>query len=158
MLEARNQLIARFKEFEKRVSAMAESDPVCRRLMTVPQVGPVTALTYRTAVDEPRRFVRSANVGAHFGLTKASRQSGNRDRGGRISLLGDRAARSLLFLSAKGMMRKASPQTWLKAWGEAIRSRRGAMKAFIAVARRLAVILHKMWISETDFRFDLPKA
>ena len=158
LLLARNELSRRLADIDRHVRALAKGDPVCRRLMTAPGVGEITALAYRLTIDEPSRFARSASVGPHLGLTPISKQSGNRDRKGRISLLGDRAMRSLLYMGAKSLLRPSARPSWLKAWGEKIRAARGGSKAFVAVARRLAVILHKMWVTETDFRFELNAA
>ncbi len=158
MLLARNQLVSHIAPVEQRIRKLAQDDPICRRLMTAPGVGEMTALSYRTAIDQPGRFPRSSAVGPHLGLTPVSKQSGNRDRKGRISLLGDRQTRSLLYMAAKSLFKRSSQASWLKTWGEQIKKERGSLKAFVAVARKLAVILHKMWITETDFRSDLKTA
>ena len=158
LLEARKHLIALFDQMERRTTNLANEDAVCRRLMTAPGVGPITALLFRTGLDEPQRFARSADVGPHFGLTPPSRQSGTSDRKGRISCLGDGAVRSSLYMAARSQMKKCSRKTWLNSWAQAIKARRGANKAIIALARRLATILHRMWTTETDFRWELSKA
>ena len=137
---------------ELRLKAVAAEDPVCRRLMTAPGVGAIVALTYRSAIDEPLRF-RSRNVAAHLGLTPKVDQSGERDTKGHISKRGDAAARAALFLAARHQLRRRVKPSWLKDWADQVAARRGRMKALIAVARRLAVVLHKMWITGTDFRW-----
>jgi len=146
-------LVSEIESLEQRVKALANDDPVCRRLMTAPGVGPIIALTYRSALDEPLRFRRSSDVAAHLGLTPEAKQSGKRDRKGRISKRGDAAARTALVLAARTLLRRHTKASWLKQWAEQICARRGYMKALIATARRLAVILHKMWVTDSDFRW-----
>ena len=133
---------------------LVRDDPVCRRLMTAPGVGPVVALTFRTCVDNPGRFGRSKCVGAHYGLTPRLYQSGETARMGRISRCGDAMLRASLFEA--GLVLLTSPRVrWsgLKAWGTAVLKRRGMRKAVVAVARKLAIVLHRMWRDGTDFRW-----
>jgi transposase len=158
LLLARNELARHLDTIDRDIRKRAQDDPVCRRLMTAPGVGEITALACRLTIDRPERFPRSASVGPHLGLTPATRQSGTRDRKGRISLMGDRTLRSLLYMGAKSLFRRNTPPSWLKTWGEQIRAKRGASRAFVAVARKLAVILHKMWITGSDFRHDMKSA
>jgi transposase len=153
LLSVRKRVLDEMDAFEDRLKVMAAEDPVCRRLMTAPAVGAVTALTFRAAVDEPGRFVRSRDVAAHFGLTPKANQSGEMDRHGRISKRGDSSVRVALFMAAKYQLRRAAKPSSLKTWGEAVAARRGRMKALVAIARRLAVTLHRMWVTETDFRW-----
>jgi len=126
------------------VRPFAGADPVCRRLMTAPQVSPLTALTVRCGVDEPRQFKRSRSVGAHFGMTPRTRQSGDVSSRGHISRWGDRSVRRALYLAARGLVRQKTRPFWLRAWAEQGAERRGRGKANIAAARRLGVILHQM--------------
>jgi transposase len=113
--------------------------------MTVPGVGPVVALTYRATIDVPARFRKSKSVGAVFGLTSAKYQSGEIDRSGAISRCGDELMRSMLFRSTRW--------SWLKAWAMQIARYRGMKKAIVALARRLAVIMHRIWVDGTEFRW-----
>jgi transposase len=136
------------------LESIAKADPICTRLMTAPQVGPITALTFRCAVDEPLRFKRSRSVGAHFGMTPRTRQSGETSSRGRISRWGDGSVRRMLYLAASGLFRKKARPCWLIDWAMAVAARRGKGRAIIATARRLAVILHQMWVCETDFRWE----
>lgn len=152
LLTVRKALLLEIDAFEHHLSAVASEDPVCRRLMTAPGVGPIVALSYRSAIDEPLRF-RSRDVAAHFGLTPRVNQSGSRDTKGCISKKGDSAGRTALVLAARQQFRKTGRPSALKEWAAQVAARRGAMKALIAVARRLAVILHSMWVRETDFRW-----
>jgi hypothetical protein len=128
-------------------------DEVCRRLMTVPGVGAVVAITFTSAVDDPARFRRSKDVGAHFGLTPRKYQSGETDRTGRISKAGDAMARSMLFEAANAALTRVARFSALKAWAVRIAGRHGMAKAKVALARKLAVVLHRMWMDGTEFRW-----
>src|SRR3974377_2320859 len=137
----------------RRLLAIVRDDEVCRRLMTVPGVGPVVALTYRATVDVPARFRKSKSVGAVFGLTCSRDQSGERDRPGAISRCGDEMMRVMLYEAAQVMLTRTNKWSWLKAWAMKIARRRGVKKAIVALARRLAVIMHRIWVDGTDFRW-----
>ena len=123
-----------------RLLAIVRDDEVCRRLMTIPGVGPVVALTYRVTVDVPARFRKSKAVGAVFGLTPAKYQSGENDRTGAISRCGDEMMRIMLYEAAQSMLVRTAKWSWLKAWAMKIARHRGMKKAIVALARRLAVI------------------
>ncbi len=137
-----------------RLLAIVRNDDVCRRLMTVPGVGPVVALTYRATVDVPARFRNSKAVGAVFGLTPSRHQSGEIDRTGGISRCGDEMMRAMLYEAAHIMLVRLAKWSWLKAWAMKIARQRGIKKAIVALARRLAVILHRIWIDGTEFRWS----
>jgi transposase len=137
----------------RRLLAMVRDDDVCRRLMTIPGVGPVVALTYRVTVDVPARFRNSKAVGAVFGLTPSKYQSGQNDRTGAISRCGDEMMRMMLYEAAQSMLVRSSKWSWLKAWAMKIARHRGIKKAIVALARRLAVIMHRMWVDGTEFRW-----
>ena len=130
---------------------------VCRRLMTTPGVGPVVSLTYRATVDVPARFRKFKSVGAVFGLTCGKYQSGEVDWDGRISRCGDEMTRVMLYEAAQSMMR-SKKWSWLKAWAMQIARRRGMKKAIVALARRLAVIMHRIWVDGTEFRWTREQA
>ncbi len=153
MLELRGMLYQAFLKLDTQVRAMAREDAVCQRLMSAPGVGPVTALTFKAAVDDPTRFKNSRNVAAHFGLTPKREQSGEVDYDGRISRKGDTQVRCALFLAAHAVLTREKQWSSLKAWGVKLAKTKGHRKATIAVARKLAVILHRMWIDDTDFRW-----
>jgi len=136
----------------RRLLAIVRDDDVCRRLMTVPGVGPVVALTYRATVDVPARFRNSKAVGAVFGLTPSKYQSGESDRTGRISRCGDEMVRMMLYEAAQIMLVRSAKWSWLKAWAMKI-ARHGMKKAIVALARRLAVIMHRIWVDGTEFRW-----
>ena len=135
----------------RRLLAIVRDDDVCRRLMTVPGVGPVVALTYRATVDVPARFRNSKSVGAVFGLTPSRDQSGERDCQGAISRCGDEMMRTALYEAAQVMLMHSVKWSWLKAWAMKIARHRGRNKAIVALARRLAVIMHRIWVDGTEF-------
>ncbi len=135
----------------KRVLDEVKLEPTCRRLMTVPGVGPLTALAFRATIDQPGRFRRSRDVGAHLGLTPRRYQSGETDVQGRISRCGDELARTALYEAAHSLLIRSSKWSALRAWGMGIAKRRGMARARVAVARKLAVILHRMWADGSEF-------
>src|SRR3974377_490461 len=137
----------------RRLLAVVRDDDVCRRLMTVPGVGPVVALTSRATVDVPARFRKSKSVGAVFGLTCAKYQSGESERTGAISRCGDEMMRTMLYEAAQSMLFRSTKWSWLKAWAMKIARHRGRKKEIGALARRLAVIMHRIWIDGTEFRW-----
>lgn len=156
MFAVRAQLREAIAGYDRAIIEAVEADPVCRRLRTAPGVGALVALTYRCAVDIPERFARSRDVAAHFGLTPRTHQTGISESRRRISKCGDMEARRALFAAARAMLPPHRRPCALQAWGQQVRARAGGMKAMTAVARRLAVILHRMWIEETEFRWDEP--
>jgi transposase len=154
MLRVRAALVAEYDTLHGMVLATVRDDAVCRRLMTVPGVGPVVALSFRATIDVPARFARSKTVGAHFGLTPRKYQSGELDRTGRISKCGDEMMRTALYEAANSMLTRTTRWSWLKAWAMGVAKRRGMRKAKVALARKLAVILHRMWIDGTEFHWS----
>ena len=141
-----------------RLLAIVRDDEVCRRLMTIPGIGPVVALTYRATVDVPARFKNSKAVGAVFGLTPSKYQSGEIDRIGGISRCRDEMMRVMLYEAAQVMLTRANKWSWLKAWAVKIARHRGMKKAIVALARRLAVIMHRIWVDGTEFRWTREEA
>lgn len=137
----------------KRVLDEVRVEPICRRLMTVPGVGPLTALAFRATIDQPGRFRRSRDVGAHLGLTPRRYQSGETDVQGRISRCGDELARTALYEAAHSLLIRSTKWSALRAWGMNVAKRRGMARARVAVARKLAVILHRMWADGSEFRW-----
>jgi transposase len=122
--------------------------------MTAPGVGAVVALTYRATVDQPQRFVHSRAVGAHVGLTPKRYQSGDIDYDGGVSKCGDALLRTMLYEAAHSLLICSKKWSWLKAWGVRVAQRRGMRRAIVAVARRLAVVLHRMWVDGSEFRWS----
>ena len=158
LLVVRRVLREQFVIQHRRLLAIVRDDEVCRRLMTVPGVGPVVALTYRATVDVPARFRNSKAVGAVFGLTCSKYQSGESERSGRISRCGDEMMRVMLYEAAQSMLLHSKKWSWLKAWAMQIARRRGMKKAIVALARRLAVIMHRIWVDGTEFRWTREQA
>jgi transposase len=154
LLKIRAVLLEEHGRLHKIVLDVVRSDEVCRRFMSVPGVGPIVALSFETAIDAPARFSRSSTVGAYLGLTPRRYQSGEIDRAGRISKIGDRAVRTALFEAASVLLTRVTRWSALKAWGMRIAQRSGLKTAKVAVARKLAVILHRMWIDGTTFRWQ----
>src|SRR5262244_490722 len=153
LLVVRRVLRQQLGILHRRLLAVVRDDEVCRRLMTVPGVGPVVALTYRATVDVPARFRTSTAVGAVFGLTPAKYQSGEINRTGAISKCGDDMMRVMLYEAAQIMLVRSAKWSWLKAWAMKIARHRGMKKAIVALARRLAVIMHRIWVDGTEFRW-----
>ena len=153
LLVVRRVLRAQIGILHRRLLAIVRDDDVCRRLMTIPGVGPVVALTYRATVDVPARFKNSKAVGAVFGLTCSKYQSGEINRTGAISKRGDEMMRMMLYEAAQVMLTRTNKWSWLKAWAMKIARHRGMKKAIVALARRLAVIMHRIWIDGTEFQW-----
>ena len=135
----------------KRVVVMAKANPICRRLMTVPGVGPIVSLSFMTAVDDPKRFRHLCDVGAYFGLTPTQEQSGEMDKMGSVSRRGDIMTRTHLVQAATVLLTSCKKWCALKAWGMKIAKRHGFIKARVAVARKLAILLCSLWLREQDF-------
>lgn len=151
MLRAHASLRAEYLLLDSIVRKQVAADPVCRRLMTVPGVGPITALTFRAAVDEPTRFRSSRNVAAHFGLTPRRFQSGEHDVMGSISKRGDIAVRAALYSAASSLITISKSKAPLRLWARELAERKSYKVAVVACARKLAVIMHRMWVTGRDF-------
>ncbi|MEJ2019798.1 MAG: IS110 family transposase [Maritimibacter sp.] len=154
LLDARRVLYQHFLELDRRVKRAASQDAVCMRMMTVPGVGPIAALTFKAAVDDPARFKRSRTVAAHFGLTPRRYQSGEHDNPGRISKAGDRDVRATLYAAANALLMRTMAGSQIKSWGMRLMRTKGRRRAVVAVARKLAVLLHRMWADGTEFRSE----
>jgi len=157
VLSARAALCSELAGLEKIVRDLAKSDPVCRLFMTMPGVGPIVALTVKSAIDDPERFRSSKDVGPWVGLTPRREQSGERDIVGSISRAGDAGLRTALYQAAMVMLHKGRP-SWLTAWAWNVAKRCGKKRATVALARRIGVILHRMWRDGSAFRFTRAEA
>ena len=131
----------------------AKAHPVARRLMTIPGVGPVNALSFIALIDDPGRFSRTSDVGAFLGLTPKRHQSGEMDWSGRVSKHGDGAMRGLLFEAASCVIRQVKRFSPLKSWAVRLAGRRGFRKAAVATARKIAVLMLRLWKTETDYQW-----
>jgi transposase len=158
LLAARKVIEGQVADLDRKVLKLARHDVQVRRLMTVPGIGPVTALCFKATIDDPTRFKRSRSVGAYVGLTTRRHASGEVDWSGRISKCGDAMLRMYLFEAAGVLLTRVPKWSALKAWGIRLAKRNGLRKAKVAVARKLAVILHRMWIDETEFNWSKKEA
>jgi transposase len=146
-------MLEQLDRLTRQVLVIVRGEAVCRTLMSVPGVGPITALAFRATIDRPERFRRSRDVGAHLGLTPSRYQSGETDIQGKGSRCGDELARTALYEAAHSLLVRSRKWSSLRAWGMQIAKTRGTARARVAVARKLAVVLHRMWSDETEFRF-----
>jgi transposase len=153
MLRAREALRTEYHGLHRAVLAIVREDATCRRLMSVPGVGPLVAITFTAAVDDPARFRRSRAVGAHFGLTPKKYQSGETDVTGGISKVGDAMVRTALYEAANVLLTRTGKFSSLKRWALDVSQRRGMRRAKVALARKLATVLHRLWIDGSEFRF-----
>jgi len=158
MLAARATLLIQFNKLHKAVLDIVRHDEVCRRFMTTPSVGAIVAITYKSALDDPSRIKKSRNAGPLFGLTPKRYQSGQTDVTGGITRVGDEMVRTVLYEAANVLLSRVTRFSALKRWGLEVAKRRGLKRAKVAVARKLAVILHRMWVDGTTFRWTTPEA
>ena len=154
LLDARVVLYQHYLELDRRVKRAASHDDVCMKLMTILGVGPIAALSFKSAVDDPTRFKSSRTVGAYFGLTLRRYQSGEHDNPGRISKAGDRDVRAVLYAAANALLMRTMASSQIKSWGMRLMRTKGRRRAVVAVARKLAILMHRMWIDGSEFRQD----
>lgn len=153
LLAARAATIHELSRLHRLLLSAVRDDQISRRLMTMPGIGPVTALTFRATIDDPDRFARSRSVGPYLGLTPRRYQSGEVDRVGRITKVGDGETRTALFEAANVVLRPGTRWSPMKAWAVRIAQRQGSKRAKVALARKMAVVLHRMWRDGTEFRW-----
>jgi transposase len=153
MLIARAALRDQCAVLHKMVLQAIKKDDVCRRLMTIPGVGALTAVTFITTIDDPARFERSRDVGPHLGLSPRKYASGEVDRNGGISKCGDGLCRATLYQASLALLTRTQRWSSLKAWGMSVAKRRGLRRAVVAVARKLAVVMHRIWSDGSEFRW-----
>jgi transposase len=158
LLDARNAIEQQVDDLDHKVMRLARNNAQVRRFMTAPGVGPITALCFLATIDDPARFKRSRSVGAYAGLTTRRYASGEIDWTGRISKCGDKMLRSYLNEAANVLLTRVAKWSTLKAWGVRLAKRSGLRKPKVAVARKLAVILHRMWIEGTEFKWSSKEA
>ena len=153
MLSARVALKTEYEKLHKTVLAIVREDAVCRRLMTVPSVGPLVAITYKSAMDDPNRITKSKAAGALFGLTPRKYQSGEKDVTSGITRAGDEMVRTALYEAANVLLARITRFSKLKRWAMEVAKRRGSKRAKVALARKIAVILHRMWVDGSTYRW-----
>jgi transposase len=156
LLRARTVLVEQFKRLDNQAHRAARADKRARLLTTAPGVGSIVALTFASAIDDPGRFRSSKSVGPLFGLTPRRYQSGETDVTGRISKAGDTMVRTALYEAANVILERSAGDSPLRTWALAVARRAGMRKAKVALARKLAVILHRMLVDGTPF--DAAKA
>lgn len=154
LLTVRRSIMDQIADVEGMLVAATKNDAVCHYLMSVPGVGPLTALLYKAVIDDPARFRKSRDVPVHLGLTPRKYASGQTDYNGPITKCGDTLLRSHLFEAAAYILRPTSPKSFLKSWGMKIAKRSSTNNARIAVARRLAIIMHRLWVDQTTFNSE----
>ena len=153
LLKARATLVAEVAKLHRELLTIARADRVCVWLMTGPGVGALTALAFKTAIDDPTRIAQSRNVGPLFGLIPGRYPSGETDIIGKITKVGDVMVRTALFEAANVMLTRSTQTSRLKAWALDLAKRRGTKRAIVALARKLGVILHRIWVDGSRFRF-----
>lgn len=151
MLAAREAIWREFAKLHREVLAIVKADETCRRLMTAPGVGAVVSLTFRAGVDDPSRFAKSKAVGAFFGLTPKRYQSGETDIVGCITRVGDASVSTALHDAANVILSRVTRFSTLKSWAVQVAKRRGMRRAKVALARKLATVLHRIWADGTEF-------
>jgi transposase len=151
LLSARAVLAEQLGKLQKQLVSLARQDPRARLLMSTPGVGVLVALTYAAAIDDPARFRSSKATGAHFGLTPKKYQSGETDVTGRISKIGDASVRTALYEAANVILTRPVKGSSLKSWAMRVARRAGMRKAKVALARKLAVVLHRMLVDGSQF-------
>lgn len=157
-MEARHSIIERIKVLDARVRTAAKQNSMARLFMTAPGVGAVIALSVASTYDDASRFRRSSSAGAYLGLTPRRYESGEVSRNGRVSKRGDKLTRTHLYEAANVILTRQVGFSSLKAWGLRIAKAAGFKKAKVAVARKLAVILHAMWKTNEPFRHATAEA
>jgi len=154
LLNTREVIERQIADLDRKVIRLARDHAQVRRFMTVPGVGPITALCYLATIDDPTRFKKSRSVGAYAGLTTRRYRSGETDWTGRISKCGDAMLRTYLYEAANVLLTRIAKWSALKSWGMRVAKRSSLRKAKVAVARKLAVILHRMWVDGTEFNWS----
>lgn len=152
LIQARRDILTQIAALDSRIRAVAKTHETVRLLMTAPGVGAITAMAVVAAFDDASRFRRSSSVGAYLGLTPRRYESGEISRNGRVSKRGDTFTRKCLYEAANAIFCRAIGGHHLRDWAKAIAGRTGPRKAKVALARKLAVILHAMWINNTPYR------
>lgn len=158
LLEAFNKMIEELDKIDQKMLEMVNQDNTVKRLMTVPGIGPVTALTYKTEIFDPTRFKESRTVGAYLGMTPTQYASGETQKQGKTSKCGSKELRFLLVEAGIVILTRSKKWSRLKAWGLKIMRKKGLKKAAVAVGRKLAVIMHRMMLEEKEFIYGEPKA
>jgi transposase len=158
LLKVAEGLHNQVKSFDKLIERLAKGDAEVKRLQTVPGIGPITAMTFKMEIDDPKRFQKSRSVGAYLGMTPTQYSSGETQKQGRISKCGSKELRRLLMEAGLVVITRSNKWSKLKAWGMKLMKKVGLKKAALAVGRKLAVIMHRMLITGEEFRYNEPKS
>jgi transposase len=153
LIESLEVIEVQIARTSRALAAAAKADPVAARLMTAPGVGPITALVFKSSIEDPDRFARGEDAGAFAGLAPRRNQSGLRDHKGRITKAGDPMLRSALYEAANSLLTRVKRPCALQTWGKRLAETKGPKRARVAVARKLAILLHRLWQSQTEFRW-----
>ena len=151
LLKSLETIEASLAQLNKMLTALGKEDEDCQRLMTIPGVGAVTAMTYKATLDDPGRFEMSETIGAYMGLTPRQYASGEVDRHGSISKMGPAECRTLLYEAAQSLLSVCKTKCQLRTWGLRLAKKKGKKKAIVAVARKMSVIMHRMLVDKTEF-------
>jgi len=151
MMEALKSTTKEIEKLDKQLKQFAKEDEDCKKLMSIPGVGAVVAVTYKSTIDNPQRFEDSATVGAYLGLTPKQYSSGQVNRQGRVSLMGPKECRTMLYEAAQCLLTRCKSMSKLKKWGLKLMRKKGKKKAIVALARKLGVIMHRMLINQQEF-------
>ena len=154
LLKSYDSMNEEIKKMDKKLNELCKKDEDAQRLMTIPGVGMVVAMTYKADIGDPTRFKKSESVGAYYGMTPRQYSSGETIKMGRASKCGSRDVRTLLTEAATVMLTRSKTWSSLKVWGLKLMKKNGLKKAAMAVGRKLAVIMHRMLITGESFRFS----
>jgi transposase len=154
LLTTLKQIEVSLAKLNKEAIKQSKNDPDCKLLMTIPGVGEITALTYKSSIDDMKRFKKSATVGAYLGLTPKQYASGEINSHGSISKMGPKECRSMLYEAAQSMLTTSKKKCKLKSWGLKLQKKKGNKKAIVAMARKLSVIMHRMLITKKEFCYQ----
>lgn len=158
LLEVRASILRQIQILEQLLITAARTDHQCKKLMTIPGIGPLTALLFIATIDDPHRFQRSRHVPVHLGITPRKYASGEIDFNGSITKCGDSLLRSHLYEAASVILRRSTKKNGLKSWGLNIAKRSGMKNARVAVSRKLAIVMHRMWLDDSEFDWDIGSA
>ncbi len=158
ILAVLRSVLVQIREYDRQLRGLARRDDTVARLMTIPGIGYLTAMAFYSTIEDPRRFKRSVDVGPYLGLTPRTHQSGEIYRTGRITKTGDGMTRSYLFEAANALLARIQRPSLLRLWGLRLKDRAGLKKAQVAVARKLAVMMHAIWTDGTEFEWGTASA
>jgi transposase len=157
LLNCYEHLLKEIGAITQRIEEISQTNEEIKRLMTIPGVGLITAMSYRIEIDDPKRFKNARAVGAYLGMTPRQYSSGETIRQGKISRCGSKEVRFLLTEAATVMLARSKKWSKLKAWGLKVQRKHGFKKGSVAVGRKLAVIMYRMLVDKTDFIYGEPK-